>query len=117
MDFTSSVNPDVSSRPIPAAAPQRRGTLTQAQVDRVLRSAFPKALQCYKAENVDQKVEIVIDFVIAADGTVFDAQPVSSTHRSKVFEGCIKNAVLALQFPVPEGNGVVLVTTPFTFYP
>ena len=117
MDFTTQVNPTVTSRELPRGAPQQRGTLTSAQVDSVLRPAFPKTLQCYKQMAAGRKVDIVMAFVIAADGSVVDAKIESTTLPNATFEKCMRTVVLGLAFPPPDGNGIVDVRTPFTFYP
>ena len=117
MDFTAQVNPTVASRELPRGAPQHRGTLTAAQVDGVLRTAFPKTLQCYKQMAAGKKVDIVTTFVIAADGSVVDAKIESTTFPNATFEKCMRTVLLGLDFPAPDGNGIVDVRTPFTFYP
>jgi hypothetical protein len=117
MDFTAQVNPTVASRELPRGAPQQRGTLTASQVDSVLRTAFPKTLQCYKQMAAGKKVDIVTTFVIAADGSVVDAKIESTTLPNATFEKCMRTVLLGLDFPEPDGNGIVDVRTPFTFYP
>ena len=117
MDFTAQVNPTVASRELPRGAPQQRGTLTAGQVDSVLRTAFPKTLQCYKQMAAGRKVDIVTTFVIAADGSVIDAKIESTTLPNAAFEKCMRTVLLGLSFPAPDGNGIVDVRTPFTFYP
>jgi hypothetical protein len=117
MDFTTQVNPTVSSKDLPLAAPQHRGTLKPTQVDSVLRTAFPQTLHCYRAMASAQKVEIVTTFVIAADGSVIDARIESMSLASPSFETCMRGVLMSLVFPQPDGNGIVEVRTPFTFYP
>lgn len=117
MDFSAQVNPTVASRDLPRGAPQARGTLTANQVDTVLRTAFPKTLQCYKQMAAGRKVDIVTTFVIAADGSVVDAKIESTTLPNAAFEKCMRTVLLGLSFPAPDGNGIVDVRTPFTFYP
>jgi hypothetical protein len=117
MDFSAQVNPTVSSRELPRGAPQQRGTLKAAQVDAVLRTAFPKTPQCYKQMAPGKKVDIVTTFVIAADGSVIDAKIESTTLPNAAFEKCMRTVLLGLEFPAPDGNGIVDVRTPFTFYP
>jgi hypothetical protein len=117
MDFTTQLNPTVSSRELPRGAPQQRGTLKPSQVDSVLRTAFPKTLQCYKDMAAGKKVEIVTTFVIAANGTVIDPKIESTTLGHLGFEKCMRGVLSGLVFPPPDGNGIVEVRTPFTFYP
>src|SRR4029079_7824273 len=117
MHFATQVNPTVASRELPRGAPQQRGSLTAAQVDSVLRAAFPKTLQCYKQMAAGKKVDIVTTFVIAGDGSVIDAKIESTTLPNATFEKCMRTVLLGLAFPAPDGNGIVDVRTPFTFYP
>ena len=117
MDFTTQLNPTVSSRELPRGVPQQRGTLKAAQVDSVLRTAFPKTLQCYKEMASGKRVDVVTTFVIAADGSVIDSRIESTTLANPTFEKCLRGVLMGLVFPPPEGNGIVDVRTPFTFYP
>ncbi len=117
MDFTTQVNPTVSSKDIPRAAPVHRGTLKAAQIDTVLRAAFPKTLRCYKDTAIAAKVDIVTTFVIAANGSVIDARIESTSIANPGFETCMRDVLMGLAFPTPDGNGIVEVRTPFTFYP
>ena len=59
---------------------------------------------------------MTVRFTIARDGSVKDVSSTSAMSSAEVAR-CVERSFRALQFPQPEGNGVVVVSYPIVFSP
>lgn len=90
------------------AAPQRMsksaqvdGGLDKAAVREVVRARIDDVRHCYNAElNDDEQLagRVVVDFTIAAAGSVHDVKVSESTMPAR-FDGCVAKAIATWQFP------------------
>ncbi|WP_438008661.1 AgmX/PglI C-terminal domain-containing protein [Sorangium sp. So ce321] len=98
----------------------KRGRLTSAQVQQVVRAGFGQLRSCYergllKDPNLTGKV--MIRFAIARDGSVSEAGDAGSDLPDREVVGCVLKSVFSLKFPEPEGGGIVTVVYPIVFAP
>jgi len=99
-------------------ATQVSGRLPPEVIQRIVRQNFGRFRHCYskglqKDPNLQGKV--VVQFVIARDGSVSSAQASGSMPDASVVS-CVSGAFRALTFPQPEG-GIVTVKYPIIFKP
>jgi hypothetical protein len=102
------------------------GTLDKDYIKaRIAEDLVPIAKECYEsALEDDPKLagKIVMQFGIAGDdevGGVVDEASVdpSSTLTHPALGECMRESMMSLSFPAPEGGGRVAVTYPFEFSP
>jgi hypothetical protein len=91
------------------------GSLAMAEIDAVISGARTSLLDCRDAEDPGLWGEVVVQLVIAADGTVSTALTTSSTMKSADVEACVAGVLSRLRFPEPDGDGVVVVSYPLIF--
>lgn len=99
-----------------AASP--RGSLSASVIRQVIRSGLPEISGCAEQAariGADFAGRVTVHFIIGGEGAVTAGRIESSTSGSQALACCTLRAVSALQFPAPEGGGVVSVTYPFTF--
>lgn len=93
------------------------GGLSKAEIDRVVKSRSGLIRACYQRElNRTRGLggKLVVNFSIAADGTVKSARVVGdkSSLRNAAVESCVNRQILKLKFPA-KGGGIV--NYPFIF--
>lgn len=96
------------------------GALDRALIDAVIKDHMSQIRYCYQREltkDPDLAGKVVMKFVIASDGTVSSASPKSSTLRQAAVDTCLTGKFLRMQFPAPQGGGIVIVSYPFLFSP
>lgn len=91
--------------------------LSMGEIDKVVRAKSGLLKACYQRElNRSPGIggKLVVNFVIAADGTVKSSRvsPDKSTLRNAAVEACVKSQIARLKFPA-KGGGVV--NYPFVF--
>lgn len=100
----------------PGTASGDFGSLTREEIDKVVRGRASLIKACYQRE-LNRKRELsgklVVNFVIAADGTVKSTRiDPSSSLRDEGVEGCVRPIITKLRFPA-KGGGIV--NYPFLF--
>lgn len=100
------------------------GTLDKDYIRaRIQEDLVPIAKECYESALEDEPKlggKLIMKFAIVGDEDVggvveeADVDPTSDITHADLLE-CMKESMLALSFPPPEGGGRVLVTYPFSF--
>jgi hypothetical protein len=96
------------------------GGLDREVIRRVIVSHRAQIRYCYEKElSVKPGLagKVLVQFVIAADGSVTMARPSEQTLDDPEVGKCIVSKVKTWTFPQPKGGGVVEVTYPFLFKP
>jgi TonB family protein len=96
---------------------EARGTLTREQISGTIQRNLSAIRRCYeRALLVDPDLEgkIVLSFQVDASGRVLNARAASSTLTGEV-DQCVVAEVSKIVFPIPEGDGLVKVSFPFSF--
>ena len=94
------------------------GALDKSDIDRVVKQHLAQIRYCYQKElnrNPDLQGKVVIKFVIAKDGSVSNTSVSGTTMNNPVVENCLCSRFMRMQFPKPDGGGIVFVTYPFVF--
>jgi hypothetical protein len=115
----------------PAAAPADvpadgtpAGTLNREYIRSVVGDAVPLVRECYEMSletSPDLAGRLVMHFTIAGEadvgGIVEEAtvEPDEALAGHADFAECMRETILSLEFPAPEGGGVVNVSYPFIF--
>lgn len=90
------------------------GSLTQEQVDNVIRAQNAHLTNCANVSPTDPaKGLVVVKLVIGGDGRVTQAQAIESSMGRPGVEECIVGAAKTWSFPEPKGGGIAIVTYPF----
>ncbi len=100
------------------SSPMIMGSLDRTQIDSVIKQRLPMIRHCYqKCLQADPGLagKVVVEFTIAADGTVEKAEISSSTVNDETLEQAILEVIEKLVFPAPPGGGSVVVSYPFVF--
>ncbi len=95
-----------------------KGSLSSAEIDRVIRRAFPRFKFCYEKElKVKNRLtgKVSVNFTIAPTGRVARARVEETTMGAPTVERCVTGVMRSLRFPKPRGGGIVVVTYPFVF--
>lgn len=79
-----------------------------------VRACYAQALQ---EQAPDFGGKLVLQFLIASNGTVSEATVKSAALHSEKFETCLVDAVKKWSFPPVPGGGTVSITYPFIFKP
>lgn len=108
----------------PADDAPAEGTLDKAYIQaRIKEDLLPIAQECYESALEEQPKlggKLVMQFSIVGDQSVggvvdqADVDPTSEISHPDLLE-CMKESMLSLSFPPPEGGGTVSVTYPFVF--
>mgnify|MGYP001423548338 CR=1 FL=1 len=94
------------------------GSLEKSIIDAKVKEVLPDVKACYDegvANQPDLTGKVVIKMVIGKDGRVSSAEsnPERTTLDSGEVIDCIAGKVAQLEFPPPEGGGIVIVHYPF----
>jgi len=103
---------------IPVGAPL--GSLDKSIIDAKVKEVLPDVKACYNeglTTQPDLTGRVVIKMVIGKDGMVSSAEsnPEKTTLDSAEVLDCIARKVAQLEFPPPNGGGIVIVHYPFAF--
>ncbi len=96
------------------------GGLDREVIRRVILSHRAQVRYCYEKQlsvTPDLAGKVLVEFVIAADGSVTTARTAEQTLADPAVGQCIASKIKTWTFPKPKGNGVVVVTYPFLFKP
>jgi hypothetical protein len=96
------------------------GGLDREVIRRVILSHRAQIRYCYEKQlsaKPDLAGKVLVEFVIAADGSVTTARPTEQTLQDPEVGRCIVSKIKGWTFPKPKGDGVVVVTYPFLFKP
>lgn len=99
--------------------PMIMGSLDRSQIDKVVKRKLTAIKYCYQRElqkNPTLAGKIKIQFTIAGDGSVSKASVIESMGSSTV-DSCVRGQFMKMQFPEPNGGGIVIVKYPFIFSP
>lgn len=94
------------------------GTIDRSGLHDVVQGNRAQLHQCYQQELTrlpSLSGKIVVRFVIAADGSVSSVSVTQSSMGNSVVESCLTETFRLLQFPEPEGGGIVVVSYPLIF--
>ncbi len=94
------------------------GALHRQSIDHVIKQRLNRIRWCYEKElNKDRKLagKIVVKFTISKTGEVSSAETFASTMNNATVESCVNQRIEEMLFPIPAGNGIVIVTYPFIF--
>jgi hypothetical protein len=97
-----------------------QGGLDREVIRRVIISHRPQIRYCYEKQlsnTPDLVGKVLVEFVIAGDGSVSTAHVSEQTLSDAEVGKCIVSKVKTWSFPKPKGNGTVVVTYPFLFKP
>ncbi len=93
------------------------GGLEKNIIRRFIRRKLPSVRHCYEKvllRNPGLSGTVVVKFEIGADGSVSKA---TSKGMDASVADCVSKTLGTMQFPKPNGGGVVTVRYPFTFQP
>ena len=96
----------------------RLGALDDDVIRGVVTRHLAQVRYCYQRELTTSPAlsgKIVVKFVVARDGTVSSATTKSTTMHDEAVEDCINSRFMRMQFPKPEGGGIVIVSYPIVF--
>ena len=97
-----------------------RGALDREIIRRIIRRHTNALKYCYEqelAKHPDLGGRVVVQFTIAANGSVIASVMQSSTVGNPRVESCIVQAVKRWEFPQPNGGGLVIVSHAFVLVP
>ena len=92
------------------------GALDSEDISDAVNAEKHRIKLCYDAGlSLDPALSgrVEVKFVIGPDGLVSRAELFESTIESAVVEDCIVDAIADIEFPPPEGGGIVVVQYPF----
>jgi len=92
------------------------GALDSSDISSVVRESRPSIKACYEAGlAIDPELSgrVEVKFIISPSGAVSKSEIKESTVDSVDVEDCMLDVMSNLQFPEPEGGGIVIVTFPF----
>lgn len=95
------------------------GGLDKTVIDEYVKRRLPMLRACYDREvkkgQRDLAGSVSMKFFIGPEGKVTEAKAENSTLNNAEVEGCLAKVVKKIEFPQPEGGGVVEVSYPFAF--
>jgi len=94
------------------------GALDRGVIDEVIKRHLTQIRYCYQRElqrDTSLAGKVVMKFTIAKDGSVSSANAQKSTLGNASVDQCLVGRFLRMQFPEPEGGGIVIVSYPFVF--
>jgi TonB family protein len=97
-----------------------RGALDREIIRRIVRRHINEVRFCYDQAlkaNPFLGGSVVVQFTIAASGTVIASTLQSSTLGDRAVESCLVADVKRWEFPRPYGGGIVIASYPFEFVP
>jgi TonB family protein len=96
--------------------PDLVGSLSKETIRRYIGRHIAEVRFCYESQmnaRPDLQGRVAIKFVISPSGAVMKAAVAQSDVGSARLEQCIADTVRRIDFPAPEGGGLVVVTYPF----
>ena len=101
-------------------AKPRMGSLDSSIISAKVKELLPDIRTCHNeglAAQPDLTGRLVIEMVIGKDGMVssVESDPEKTTLDSTEVIDCVIEAIAQLEFPPPEGDGIVIVVYPFLF--
>lgn len=94
------------------------GALPKPVIQRIVRNHHPQIKRCYErglAQNPKLEGKVTVKFIISGTGNVQMAAIAASTLGDPGVENCVSQVVRRINFPAPQGGGIVIVTYPFSF--
>lgn len=93
------------------------GALPKAEIDAVVKANKDRIKDCFNQglksdPNISGRVNI--KFVIGKTGAVSQSEVKETTLNHPETEACMVDVAKSMQFPEPEGGGIVIVSYPFT---
>jgi len=107
-----------SSVTVAQPPPQVAGALDKDVLRRVIMRSRNRFKYCYQrqlATDPNLAGKVVTRFVIGPEGNVTTVQDAGSTLTDATVLACVQSAFKSMQFPRPNGGGVVIVTYPLIF--
>lgn len=104
----------------PVQDAQAIGSLSRAEVDRVIQRHLVQIRYCYQTRmqrDPSLAGTVAMRFVIAGDGSVSRADTARDTTGDPQIGACIARRIQGMRFPEPRGAGIVHVKYPFVFAP
>ena len=103
-----------------AIATPTMGSLDRSIISGKVKEVLSDIKTCYDeglAEQPDLTGRVVVEMVIGKDGMVSSAEsdPEKTTLDSTEVIDCVTGTIAQLEFPPPEGDGIVIVVYPFAF--
>jgi hypothetical protein len=92
------------------------GALAKADIDSVVSANQHRIKDCFqRGLQTDPDISgwVQVKMVIGTTGTVTKSEVQNTTLNHAETEACMLDVVKSLQFPEPEGGGIVIVTYPF----
>ena len=99
---------------------QVQGSLAPELIRRIVRARFNSLRFCYEKglqTNPTLAGRVAVKFVIDANGAVPTAQDAGSTLSDATVVSCMVGVFKVMQFPKPQGGGIVVVNYPIVFDP
>ena len=89
------------------------GTISQYDVERVVKRGYEKMFQCFQdpwdlLEEIEGSFELVME--VGADGSVSQVYLRDGDLGSRQAEACIVNKVAGFMFPAPEGGDTAMIS-------
>lgn len=110
----------VKAEPEPTPQPAYDGSLNPEDIRATIGKGGAKIGECYQDELNKTKTlrgKVHVTFVVEVDGSVAAVKVRKSTLQSPPVEECLVTHLKTLQFPKPQGEGMVIVNYPFNFNP
>jgi hypothetical protein len=95
---------------------KRKGSLRKEDIRRAINRNINAVRACFESavvRNPDCERKIVVRFKINRRGRVASVEQVGQNRADREHTQCVLDAVRAMEFPAPEGDGYVIVTYPF----
>jgi len=99
---------------VSAGSPGQTAALDRDTIRRSVRRNIQKIHQCYDKElvsNPSLSGRVDVRFVVSGSGNVVQ----SSGSGMPPVDSCVAQVIAGIQFPAPQGGGVVVVNYPFIF--
>jgi hypothetical protein len=106
--------------PVVVDGPVILGALPKATIVEVISADLDAIKRCYETslqQDPTLQGQLVVKFVVSATGAVQSAETKSSELADAEMEACVNEVFRGMQFPEPEGGGIVIVSYPFVFEP
>jgi len=103
------------------ARDEQKATLDKEQIKAAIHAVTPMVQECYEQrlqENQSLQGKAVLQFTIVAkdgQGQIDDGEVKSSSLGDLRLETCLLHQLTKARFPMPQGDGKVTVSYPFTF--
>jgi hypothetical protein len=96
------------------------GALAKADIDSVVSANQHRIKDCFQQGlQTDPGISgwVKVKMVIGTTGAVTKSEVQNTTLNHAETEACMLDVVKSLQFPEPDGGGIVIVTYPFVLAP